>query len=217
MSLEQPLPRRQKLVNKVIQGGILKHTLFYWCVYHVILWHGMFLYHYCAYQGHLLAGGRPMSFAELYSQFTLQNFSLLVVSLAILPLVAWDVVQITHRVAGPLVAFSNALRALTRGEQVRQVRIRKGDYLTDFQQVFNTYLQTLPVNSDPAEQGRPQTGLTSLDCGPLLSSEELHSVLEELRCGEEAVDAAASPDAVGNAAAHLDANADADLSAVGHR
>ncbi len=69
----------------------------------------------------------------------------------------WDVVRVTHRVAGPLVRFRECLKALSRGEHVPFVRIRKGDYLVDMERAFNEYLATLPeptpVAEGPSSQG----------------------------------------------------------------
>jgi len=52
--------------------------------------------------------------------------------LAVFPLILWDMMKVTHRVAGPLVRFGNTLKRLEQGEKVQEVRLRKGDLLVEF-------------------------------------------------------------------------------------
>jgi hypothetical protein len=137
-------PRKHVYVSGRIQGSIVKHAVFYWAVYHLILWHILFMYRYLQYRAELIAGGSPSTFWDLYSQFSHDNIAVILCALPILPVLVWDVVRVTHRVAGPLVRFRECLKALSRGEHVPFVRIRKGDYLVDMERAFNEYLATLP-------------------------------------------------------------------------
>lgn len=134
--------RKKLFVNSFAQGRTVAHVAFYWGVYHLILWHVMFLYRYCQYRGELAAGAAPRTFNDLYSEFTLTHFSMLVCGLAILPLVIWDVIKFTHRIVGPLVRLKDCLAKLSRGETIPELRFRKGDLLVDVQDAFNQFLQS---------------------------------------------------------------------------
>jgi methyl-accepting chemotaxis protein len=134
--------RKKLFVNSFAQGRTVAHVAFYWGVYHLILWHVMFLYRYFQYRGELVAGAAPRTFNELYSEFTLTHFSIIVCGLAILPLVIWDVIKFTHRIVGPLVRLQNCLGQLARGEKVVELRFRKGDLLVDLQNAFNAFLES---------------------------------------------------------------------------
>jgi hypothetical protein len=134
-------PRRQIYVNRTIQGRMLRRFALMWFVYHFVLWNAMFLYRYLQYRGELLAGSAPQPFAELYSQFFAQHYSLMVCSLAVLPVLLWDMVRMTHRVAGPLVRFQKALGELAEGRTVDRIQIRDGDLLLEFQDAFNEFLE----------------------------------------------------------------------------
>lgn len=142
---QQKFARKKLFVNPRVQGMTIGLVLFYWGVYHIILWHVMFLYRYFEYRGELMAGAAPQTFKDLYGQFTLSHFSVIVCALAILPIVVWDVLKLTHKFVGPLVRFKHVLKMLTKGEPVQQVRIRKGDFLVDLEASFNEFLAS-PYN-----------------------------------------------------------------------
>jgi hypothetical protein len=159
-------PRKQVFVSGRIQGSIVKHAIFYWAVYHLILWHILFMYRYVQYRAELIAGGPPSTFWDLYAKFSHDHVAMILCALPILPVLVWDVIRVTHRVAGPLVRFRECLKALTRGEHVPFVRIRKGDYLVDMERAFNDYLATLPEQS-PVELAQAQAVHTPvfISCG----------------------------------------------------
>jgi hypothetical protein len=142
-------PRRQVYVNRVIQGRMLRRFVVMWFVYHLVLWHAMFLYRYLQYRGELLAGAAPQPFADLYTGFLLTHYSLLICALAVLPVLMWDMTRTSHRIAGPLVRFQRALSELAEGRRVDPVQIRKGDLLLEFQDAFNEFLERIDMLKRP--------------------------------------------------------------------
>lgn len=135
--------RRKKIyVSRLIQGGMLARLTLYWCVYHLVLWHAMFLFRYVEYREELFAGGEAVPFATFYSDFASQHFSMVICALAVFPIVFWDMMRITHRIAGPLVRFQHTFRQLTRGEKVSPIVLRKGDLLVELQDAVNDFLTT---------------------------------------------------------------------------
>jgi len=144
--------RKKLYVSSLIQGRIIGRLALYWALYHAVLWNVMFVYRYLQYRGELLAGAPPQSFGELYQTFTLQHYSMLVCAIAIGPIVLWDALRVTHRIAGPLVRFQNSLKELAAGNAVEPIRLRDGDLLQDFQDVFNEFLASSanPANRDAA-------------------------------------------------------------------
>lgn len=166
--------RKKLFVNPFAQGRTIAHVAFYWGVYHLILWHVMFLYRYCQYRGELAAGAPPRTFADLYGQFTLTHFSMLVCGLAILPLVMWDVLKLTHRFVGPLVRVKNSLAMLGRGEQVGEVRFRNGDFLIDLQESFNQFLKSPFCRQRQAELANAQ--IRPIELTEIMSGDELAEI-----------------------------------------
>lgn len=132
--------RRTVFVNRRIQGAVLLRFMMYWFGYHFLLWHTLFLFHFLQYRVELLNGGTMQSFSDLYLHFTLQYYPLLLAAVGILPMLIYDSVLTTHRIAGPLVRFQAVLRQLQAGAEVREVRLREGDLLTEFRDEFNRFL-----------------------------------------------------------------------------
>ena len=55
---------------------------------------------------------------EFHAAFIRQNSSLVLCALFVFPLVAWDMLKLTHRVAGPLYRFRRVLEALVKSVDV---------------------------------------------------------------------------------------------------
>lgn len=152
--------RKSYYVNRRVQGGVLSRFCMYWIVYHFVLWHAMILFQFVSRREQLfeqftqggVATATPMqSFADLYGTFAAEHYSLLVCAALVLPFLLWDVLKMTHRIAGPLVRFQHALRDLAAGRRIRRIELRDGDLLTGFQDVFNEYLEKIDRIQKPAE------------------------------------------------------------------
>ena len=76
--------------------------------------------------------------------------TLLILAAALSPIVLWDMLKLTHQIAGPLVRFRNALQKMAIGEPVAKIKLRDGDLLVEFQDAFNEFL-----DSDHLLVGRP--------------------------------------------------------------
>ena len=135
------LQKRQRMfVNGLIQGRLLMRAAGYWIVYHIVLWHTLFLYRYLEYRASLAAGGPPKSFSEQYGEFVLDYYPMVICAVLVLPILLYDVMWLTHRIAGPLTRFENTLKRMERGERVAPVRLRERDLLTHFQGAFNDFI-----------------------------------------------------------------------------
>jgi nitrogen fixation/metabolism regulation signal transduction histidine kinase len=55
----------------------------------------------------------------------------------------YDAVHLTHRVVGPLYRFRQVIRAVTSGEEVALIQLRKRDYLGEMKDEFNEMLKAL--------------------------------------------------------------------------
>jgi hypothetical protein len=83
--------------------------------------------------------------------------------LILVPIMAWDAIRFSHRLVGPVVRFRRAAQDIARGEPVRLLKLREGDYMTEFRDDFNAMLEALQRRGvavlkpgDPAEDDRPQ-------------------------------------------------------------
>lgn len=154
--------RTKKLVNWNLQGPLLLRLVIYMIAYHAAL--------ICLL---IITMGVQSSAAVLRDSplpatpalFRSQVAPLLLCMFLMMPFMLWDLMKLTHRVAGPLYRFETALRDFVRSGTLQTVRTRKGDLLNDFEQQFNTFAETLhalhpetrPLNLPPAEQAGNQT------------------------------------------------------------
>lgn len=138
---QQPSRRNKVFISNRVQGRLLMRAVAYWLVYHLVLWHTLFIFEYFHYRVELIGGGTPMSLSELYGQFTSKYYPIIVSALGVLPILAIDMLKYTHRIAGPLVNFANVLKRLRNGETVNHVTLRQGDLLLELQEEFNAFLK----------------------------------------------------------------------------
>ncbi|MEZ6066554.1 MAG: hypothetical protein R3B90_12795 [Planctomycetaceae bacterium] len=131
-------PRNKFFVSREIQGRLTLRLAIYWFIYHVALWHALFAFRYIEQRlsGQLV--GKP--FRELYGDFVLQYYPLILCAVAMVPVFFFDLIRLTHRVAGPLVQFRHRLNDMIAGAECRRVRLRKGDLLTELEASFNEYI-----------------------------------------------------------------------------
>ena len=71
-----------------------------------------------------------------------------------LPLTFCVGVVVTFRFAGPIYRFEKYLKALARGEQVEECRIRKGDELQEFCKLLNEATAPLRLRARPEPEDR---------------------------------------------------------------
>jgi hypothetical protein len=187
--------RKRMFVSSRIQGRLMSRIGVYWVLYHVVLWHGLFVFRYLQYRM-TAAGGIAVPFSELYGQFVIDYYPVVVCALVTLPVVVIDMLHMTHRVAGPLVRFQNALRDLVEGKPVESVSLRKNDLLNEFQDEFNQYLAVLS-----RERRQLRTGADShpsgSDDGEGVAAElaELHSAVRTAVSASESAPEERSPSA----------------------
>lgn len=132
------LPRNRIFVSNRIQGQLTLRLGLYWVMYHFVLWHALFVYHFL--QHRMSDSYQAVSFRELYGTFVLQYSPIIVCSIGMLPIFLIDLVRLSHRIAGPLVRFKAVLHGMTASEEVRPIRLRKGDLMTELEVAFNDYI-----------------------------------------------------------------------------
>lgn len=149
--------RKRTFVNARVQGRVVARVASYWVLYHIVLWHGLFVFRYA--QIRMSADETQLSqpVGSVYWQFCIDHIPLLMASLLIMPLFMMDFIRLTHRVVGPLVRAGDALQRLMQGERVPSVEFRKGDLLTEFETTFNDYLAYNDDQRNAASRPRTTT------------------------------------------------------------
>jgi len=143
--MAQKSTRRRVFVSRDIQGTILFRLARYWVFYHLGLWAVLLVVEFFQQLVGSLFQGQMFSMTDLMGNFLHNNRFILIAPVLLFPVVLWDMTRLTHKVAGPLVRFRSALSQLTAGETVEKIRLRDGDLLTEFQDTFNEYLDSMAV------------------------------------------------------------------------
>ena len=140
--------RKQLFVDPKVQGALILRVVLYWvlCVVTIAL---MLL---C---WRILTGPARAFFHHLDPMW-FQFGPALVASFLLLPLVVYDIVQMSNRFCGPLFRLRRELRALARGEHVEPISFREGDFWQEFAQEFNALLAR--VQRSGLQTGAPAAG-----------------------------------------------------------
>src|SRR5438128_1085377 len=126
---------RKKVWIDVFQTQLLWRTFLYWFIYTISLCNLLFLWHLLKQWP-----GEPL---EQYWNFFVDFYPALIVFAAVFPVLAWDAVKFSHRLVGPLYRVRQTVRAVTEGEPVRLIKLRKDDFLTELRDEFNEMLEAL--------------------------------------------------------------------------
>jgi hypothetical protein len=134
--------RNKLLVDSAFQGRLILRLVMYWIVYHVAMWHTLFLFNLFSTAISYDPAAPPKSVWELYSEFAGQHVGVLVCCAAMLPILARDLLKFSHRMAGPLVRFREAIEEMAAGKPIRPVTLRPRDLLDEFLVAFNKMVAT---------------------------------------------------------------------------
>jgi len=142
--------RKRLFVDPKVQGTLILRVVLYWIVFLVTL--TLMLLCWRVFTG----PARPFytHFDDMWFQFG----PALVGSCLLLPLVVFDILRLSNRFAGPLFRLRRSLRALARGEIVRPISFREGDFWIEVAHEFNAALARLQheTPTPPEGNGRPE-------------------------------------------------------------
>jgi nitrogen fixation/metabolism regulation signal transduction histidine kinase len=72
-----------------------------------------------------------------------RNFIPLMVGLAMVPVFVYDTIRVTNRFAGPIARLRETLRDISSGSELRELKLRQGDYWSELAQEFNQAMRRL--------------------------------------------------------------------------
>jgi hypothetical protein len=129
--------RKRLFVDSAFQGRLLVRLVCYWAIYHVALWHLLFLFHMMSAAMSHDPIVPAKSIGTLYREFAVHHTGIIVCFLVMLPILGRDLLKFSHRLAGPLVRFRNTMQQMADGKPVEPVTLRKHDLPSHFLSVFN--------------------------------------------------------------------------------
>lgn len=125
--------RKRLFVDPKLQGAFLVHTAVYWLIW--IVTASAVLGCWLAVSDPSSAGRHPIDL--FFAQFG----PAAVVSAAMLPIVLFDLLRLSNKVAGPMYRLRNEMHKLAVGQQVRPIQFRTGDFGGDLAAEFNAVLR----------------------------------------------------------------------------
>jgi hypothetical protein len=134
--------RRQLFVDPKVQGALILRVVLYWVVCVVTITLMLLCWR--------IVTGPARPFYTHFDDMWFHFGPAVVASFLLLPLVIYDIVQMSNRFCGPLFRLRRSVRALSRGEHVHPISFREGDFWPEFSQEFNTLLARLQRDGPPA-------------------------------------------------------------------
>ena len=144
--------RKQLFIDPKVQGALVLRVALYWVVCLMTLTLMLLCWR-------ILTGPARMFYTH-FDEMWFHYGPALIASFLLLPLVVVDIVRLSNRFAGPLVRLRRSLRALARGEDVRPIKFREGDFWHDFAEEFNEMADAVQAKtSQPTHQFEPDEEL----------------------------------------------------------
>jgi hypothetical protein len=132
--------RSRYLVYPEFQYRLLARLVSYWVLYHLGLWHLVFLVGFVCNKLDASTAGKGLW--SSYGDFALAHTGVILCFLGMLPVFVCNMLKFSSRLAGPLVRFRNTIRAMADGKPVGPVRLRKHDLMSGFLAAFNRMVHT---------------------------------------------------------------------------
>jgi hypothetical protein len=92
--------------------------------------------------------------AAYYLEFLWKQQPLLMALALLVPIVAYDSIKFSHRVAGPLFRCRRLMQQMARGQRVPEFHPRKHDLLKEFFEDFNTLIKECNARVAAAGNGK---------------------------------------------------------------
>jgi hypothetical protein len=131
-------------VDPKLQGALILRVVLYWVICVVTITLMLLCWR--------IITGPARPFYVHFDEMWFLYGPALVASFLILPLMVYDIVQISNRFCGPLFRLRRCVRALARGEHVAPISFRDGDFWPEFAQEFNALLARLEPEARPEQE-----------------------------------------------------------------
>jgi len=127
--------RKKLFIDPKVQGAMAIRVVFYWigCILTIC----MMLASWQMFYG----PARPI-FQQLDDMWFFYSPALFA-SLILLPLIVYDMIQLSNKFAGPMFRLRRSIREIAAGKKVDRLKFRKGDFWHDFAEEFNELIDRI--------------------------------------------------------------------------
>lgn len=138
--------RKKFFVDPSVQGAIVRRLTVHWLVVFAVLFVFLVVMQ-------VLVGGPFKPLSHHINTIGERYGLLLACLLCLLPVFAYDAIKLSHRFAGPMVSFRQALHQVATGEDIEAIHFRKNDFwkpLTDDLNLIAAELKELRATDSTA-------------------------------------------------------------------
>ncbi len=130
------------IVDKEIQQGLSRRLLIYWCG----TWLAIFALPICV---RLLVNQMPPT--QLASELLSDMWFPMMMSLLMLPILFWDNIRFSHRIAKPMALISDGMRSLSNNQSVAPIQLGEEDFCHEMAENFNRMVKTCSASPTGAQ------------------------------------------------------------------
>ena len=124
--------RRQLFVDSTLQGALLTRCVLYWGMCLAAVFASLVCWD-------ALVGPSRLFYAHVEGTWFRYAPALLFVA-ALTPIMAFDLLRLSNRFAGPMIRMRRTMRDLAQGERVEPVVLRRNDFWREFADEFNAVI-----------------------------------------------------------------------------
>lgn len=153
--------RSTRYVNSLLQGHMMWRMAMYWVIYNAALIAVIVGEKLMRLVPEMISGKSTLGFGQFVSEFMFESRVLMVAMVVFCPVLIWDMLKFSHRIAGPIYRFRRALESHVSGGPLKTVSLRDGDLMGDFQGTFNEFVAY--VHSQNPDSARDNPASTAGD------------------------------------------------------
>jgi hypothetical protein len=142
--------KRSRLWVDAIQTNLLFRMGFYLLLYAVIVWHIGFVFNVLT---SLVANGIRKGFGEFYLEYLAAQKPLLYAFLLSAPVLLYDMLKFSNRIAGPLFRCRRVMDEMAAGKSVTEFQPRKHDFMGEFFRSFNALIRAWNARATTGTNG----------------------------------------------------------------
>lgn len=151
--MAQEFRRQQFFLDKNVQTAVALRVIGYWCFFLITTMNLVFFWR--------ILTGPQVAIETLFGELIERFYPALFASVALLPLVLFDCIRMSHRFVGPVYRLRSAMREIATGKRIRPVKFRTNDYWQEMADEFNDVLIKIPGQGEIAPPTPEELELTN--------------------------------------------------------
>lgn len=155
--------KRSRLwVDPAFQSRLLVRMVLYLAIYSFVVVHVEFIFMLMA---RIMVDGPAQPISDYYLDFLSQKRPMLITLVLLLPVILYDLLKFSHRIAGPLFRCRSVMLAMAAGKPVPEFKARKHDLMGELFAAFNSLIREWNLRLGTNSASAPTTALPDKPTG----------------------------------------------------